>query len=148
MEVKNLLDPAVKKELVDRINNLRPSSQRVWGTMDVAQMLAHVQRPLGVAIGTHQLKGNIIMRMLSPFIRKQLYNDTPYRRNLPTDKTFKIADHREFERERQQLLTMIDSFSEDTITKKPHPYFGHFTVEQWSKMNWKHIDHHLHQFGV
>ena len=148
MEVKNLLDPAVKKELVDRINNLRPSSQRVWGTMDVAQMLAHVQRPLGVAIGTHQLKGNIIMRMLSPFIRKQLYNDTPYRRNLPTDKTFKIADHREFERERQQLLSMIDSFSEDKITKKPHPYFGHFTVEQWSKMNWKHIDHHLHQFGV
>ena len=148
MEVKNLLDPEVKQEMIDRLNNLKPSSQRVWGTMDAAQMLAHVQRPLGVAIGQHKLKSNILMKLLSPFIRKQLYNDKPYRRNLPTDKTYKIADHREFEKEKQQLLSMLNSFSEETITKEPHPYFGSFTTEQWSKMNWKHLDHHFHQFGV
>jgi hypothetical protein len=107
-----------------------------------------VQRPLGVAIGQHKLKGNVIMRLLSPLIKKQLYNEKPYRRNLPTDKTFKIADHREFEQEKQQLLEMINKFSEEMVTKEPHPYFGKFTIDQWSRMNWKHLDHHLQQFGV
>lgn len=48
MEVKDLFDPAVKQEILDRINKLTPQSQRQWGKMDVAQMLAHCQMPLGV----------------------------------------------------------------------------------------------------
>ena len=148
MEIKNLFDPQVKQELIDRINQLKPQTQRVWGVMDVAQMLTHVQRPLGVAMDTHQLKGNFIAKLFAPLIRKKLYNESPYGRNLPTDKTFKISDQHEFEKEKQQLLEMINNFSEEKVTKKPHPYFGKFTIEQWSKMNWKHLDHHLRQFGV
>lgn len=148
MEVKNLFDPLAKQEIIERLNKLKPQTQRQWGTMEVAQMLAHVQRPLGVAIGRHALKGNWLAKLFSPFIKKQLYNDKPYRRNLPTDKTFKISDHHEFEKERQQIIEMINYFSEETVTKDPHPYFGKFTTEQWGKMNWKHLDHHLHQFGV
>ena len=57
MEVKNLFDPAVKQDIIARINKLTPQSQRQWGKMDVAQMLAHCQMPLGVATGDHKLKG-------------------------------------------------------------------------------------------
>jgi hypothetical protein len=61
MEVKNLFDSAVKQGIIDRINKLTPQSQQQWGKMDVAQMLAYCQMPLGVAIGKHKLKGSFFI---------------------------------------------------------------------------------------
>lgn len=148
MEVKSLFDPAAKQEIIERINRLKPATQRKWGKMDVAQMLTHCQMPLGVAIGRHQLKGNFFIKLVGPFFKEQLYNDKPFRQNLPTDKSFKIADQRNFEEERQKLLSMIHEFSEDTLSGHPHPFFGKLTPEQWSRGSWKHLDHHLQQFGV
>jgi hypothetical protein len=148
MELKDLFDPAVKQEVIGRINQLRPATQRKWGKMDVAQMLAHLQAPLGVPMGKHQLKGNMLFRLMAPLVKKQLYSDKPFRRNLPTDKTFKIAGQREFETEKQQLIELINVFTEENITNEVHPLFGKLTLQQWSNSNWKHVDHHLQQFGV
>ena len=78
MEVKNLFDPAVKKDIIDRINKLTPQSQRQWGKMDVAQMLTHCQMPLGVATGDHKLKGSFLLRLIGPLFKSQLYNDTAF----------------------------------------------------------------------
>ena len=50
MEVKNLFDPLVKQEIIERINKLTPQSQHLWGKMEVAQMLAHLQVPIGVGL--------------------------------------------------------------------------------------------------
>ena len=50
MEVKNLFDAAVKNDVIGRINKLTPQTQRLWGKMDVSQMLAHVQMPMGKII--------------------------------------------------------------------------------------------------
>ena len=148
MFIKNLLEEEVKQETVNRINKLTPASQRKWGIMEVAQMLAHLQARFAVVFGTDKLKANLFIRLFAPLLKKMLYSETPYKKNLATDKSFKISDHREFAKEKQQLLNMIYSFSEETIRKDPHPYFGKLTVEQWGKASWKHIDHHLRQFGV
>jgi len=148
MEIKNLFEPSVKEEIVSRINNLKPATQRKWGRMDVAQMLAHVQQPLRVAYGEHTPKGNFLIRTLSIFFKSSLYNEKPYAKNLPTDKTFKIADPRDFIKEKESLVEMVNNFAPEKLTTKPHPVFGALTQEQWSKSQWKHLDHHLQQFGV
>ena len=148
MQVKNLFEPSVKKEILDRINTLTPGTKPLWGKMDVAQMLAHCQKPLGVAIGEHKLKGNLIFRIMGPLFKKQLYNNQPFKRDLPTDKSFIIADPKDFENEKQRLIKMIQSFSETKLSNEPHPFFGKLTPEQWSRGTWKHLDHHLKQFGA
>jgi hypothetical protein len=148
MEVKSLFEEDVKQEIITRINMLRPASQRKWGKMDVAQMLAHTQQPLKVALGEQNCKGNFLIRTLSVFFKSNLYNDKPFAKNLPTDKTFKIADTRDFQKERENLVSMISVFSPERLTERPHPVFGPLTQEQWSKSQWKHLDHHLQQFGV
>ncbi|MEI9911278.1 MAG: DUF1569 domain-containing protein [Bacteroidota bacterium] len=43
---------------------------------------------------------------------------------------------------------MISVFSETAMSSEPHPFFGKLTKEEWSKGTWKHLDHHLQQFGV
>ena len=148
MELKNLFDPTVKQDVIGRINLLKPATQRKWGKMDVAQMMAHLQAPLGVPMGKHEMKGSVLIRLFAPLVKKQLYNDKPFRRNLPTDKTFKIADQRDFEKEKQQLIELINCFTEENIRNDVHPLFGKMTLQQWSNSNWKHVDHHLQQFGV
>ena len=148
MEVKNLFDTTGKQEIIDRINKLTPQSQRQWGKMDAGQMLAHCQMPLGVAIGKHKLKRNFFLSLIGPLFKKQLYNDKPFKRSLPTDKSFIMTDAKDFEKEKEGLLQMIDSFSESTMSDEPHPFFGKLTKEEWSKGTWKHLDHHLQQFGV
>ena len=148
MVIKNLLKDEVKQEVIQRINNLTQASQRRWGVMEVAQMLAHLEARFAVAFGTDHLKTNFFIRLFAPLIKGMLYSEKPYKKNLATDKTFKISDHREFAKEKSGLLTMINNFSEDSLRKDPHPYFGKLTKEQWGKASWKHIDHHLRQFGV
>ena len=72
MDVKNLFDPAAKQEIIIRINKLTLQSQRQWGKMDVAQMLAHCQMPLGIALGRYQLKGNFILKVFGPIFKSLL----------------------------------------------------------------------------
>ena len=39
--MKNIFEAAISAEIVARINQLTPDTERVWGTMTPAQMLAH-----------------------------------------------------------------------------------------------------------
>lgn len=148
MEVKNLFEPAAKQEIIERINKLTPQTQGLWGKMDVAQMLAHLQMPMGVALGDHTVKGNFFMRLILPLFKKMLWDDKPYKRSLPTDKTFVMADPKDFEKEKAKLLDMVKRFTKSNMATEIHPVFGKMTNEQWSMATWKHIDHHLQQFGV
>lgn len=148
MVVKNLFDTAVKQEIIERVNKLTPQSEPLWGKMNVAQMLAHCQMPLGVATGKHKLRSNFFLSLIGPFFKKQLYNDQPFKKNLPTDKSFIIANPQEFKSEKQNLIDMVYSFSETDMSGEPHPFFGKLSKEEWSKGTWKHLDHHLTQFGA
>ena len=148
MEVKDLFEPEVKQAIIDRINKLTPTTQRQWGKMDVAQMLAHCQMPLGVATGKHKLKGGFLLRLIGPLFKGVIINNKPFKKNLGTDKSFKMTTPKEFEKEKQSLIQMINGFSATTMSNEPHPIFGKMTKEEWSKGTWKHLDHHLQQFGV
>ena len=148
MEIKNLFDASVKKEMINRINTLTPASQRKWGKMEVAQMLSHLQKPINFCYGNHEIKGSFILSLLGPMFKSVLYNSKPYKQGLPTDTTYVVSNAREFEKEKQELLLLLDRFSESNISDRKHPVFGKLSKEQWGLATWKHIDHHLKQFGA
>jgi len=149
MEIRDLFDPTVKQDIIDRINKLTPQTQRQWGKMDVAQMLAHVQMPIHIAFGTHQPKGSFLLRLIGPLFKSKLWDDKPYKHSLPTDPTFIMTGNaKDFEKEKATLLNLINSFTENNLISEQHPIFGKLTKENWSKATWKHLDHHLKQFGV
>lgn len=148
MEVKNLFDLRAKEDIINRFKSLNATAQPKWGKMNVAQMLNHCQKPLEVAYGTHQLKGSFLLKIIAPLFKDSLYNDKPYKQGLPTDKTFIITDSKDFDDEREKLLHLILQFNESRIVSEKHPAFGKMTKEQWSRSAWKHLDHHLKQFGA
>jgi len=149
MEVKNLFDPAVKQEIIDRIHQLDTNTPARWGRMNAAQMLAHVQLPIAIAYGTHRPKGSFLLRVIGPLFKGKLWDQKPYKHGLPTDPTFVMTGlSKEFESEKQKLVEMVNRFTEMNIAVEKHPVFGKMTKENWGKAIWKHLDHHLQQFGV
>lgn len=149
MGIKNLYDPAAKQEIIERINKLTPETPRQWGKMDVAQMLAHLQQPLEVALGHRTIKGTFFFNLIMPLFKKTLWDDKPWKKGLPTDATYIMTgETKDFNTEKTKLLELISQFNEAALRDKKHPVFGFMTKEQWSRSGWKHIDHHLKQFGV
>src|SRR4051812_8172594 len=149
MEVKDLFDPLVKQDIISRINKLTINSTPEWGKMNVSQMLAHLQVPIGVGLGKNKLPRSFMGFVFGRIAKKILYNDKPFKRGLPTDKSFIMTGaDKDFEKEKQSLVKMVFEFKPENIIDQPHPFFGKLTKEQWSKGTWKHLDHHLQQFGV
>ncbi len=149
--MKNLFQPDAVDEVIARVDKLQPASQRLWGKMDVAQMMAHCSTTLDMAAGRLILPRLLIGRILGPFVRPIFTNDKPLSRNSPTDKKLVISDTRDFTHEREQLKLRIRQFQqcgEAQCTKHPHPFFGALTPQEWSTGMYKHLDHHLRQFGV
>jgi hypothetical protein len=149
--MNNLFQEAAVEEVISRLDKLQPNSQRQWGKMDVAQMLAHCNAAMDMALGCLNLPRILIGRVLGPLVRPQFTNDRPFSRNAPTDKKLKISDPRDFLREQEQLKQRVRQFQaggEAQCTKHPHPFFGALTAHEWATGMYKHLDHHLRQFGV
>jgi hypothetical protein len=150
-EMQNLFQPEAVTEVVSRIDKLQPTTEHEWGKMDVAQMMAHCSTAFDLASGRVVLPQLFIGKILGPFVRPIFTNDKPFSRNSPTDKKLVIADKRDFAREQEQLKGRIQQFHEGgeaKCTRHPHPFFGALTPQQWATGMYKHLDHHLRQFGV
>jgi hypothetical protein len=52
--------------------------------------------------------------------------------------------------ERADLIALIhrSGIADASVKRPPHPLFGPLTTTQWGQLTWKHLDHHLRQFGV
>ncbi len=149
--MKNLFDKDCYTEITERMNSLAPGNQRKWGKMDAAQMLAHCKAAFTVPHSDKKMPRSILGLLVGWMIKNKLHNDEPWKKNLPTAPNFIIKDERNFEKEKQELSVMIDQFYKagpDNVGRFPHPMFGSFTKEQWGKSMYKHLDHHLQQFGV
>lgn len=147
--MKSLFEPETFSETRNRINQLSGVSHNQWGKMNVGQMLHHCQGPLNIMLENEDygLKSNLLARL---FFKKKLYNDMPFRKNLPTAKFLKESEPKDFNIEKKNLIVLLDEFERQRhrVEWKQHPGFGYFTKKQWGQMQYKHLDHHLRQFGV
>jgi hypothetical protein len=150
--MKDLFEPATVSEVKQRVAHLKPDSQRQWGTMNVAQAVAHCAASMEWAVGDsvppRMFIGRIIGRIVKPMVLRE---NEPMRRNSPTSKTLVVADQRNLATEQQRLGQLIDRFSSGgppACTTHPHSFFGPLTPQEWAVLMYKHLDHHLRQFGA
>lgn len=148
--MESLFTPQGNQNIIDRIHKLQPTTLSQWGKMTVSQMLEHCQAPLKVAFGDLVLKQNLMGFLFGKLAKKTLVNNKPFDHNLPTAKEFIIKHEPEFEKAKTELIKDISRFSEgpSAIKNLKHPFFGHMTEKEWDVAQWKHLDHHLRQFGV
>ncbi len=150
--MKNLFEAATVEEVKGRLTHLKPDSERLWGTMTAAQAVAHCAAGMELATGDQRPPRKLVGLLFGGLVKKlALGNEEPMRRNTPTVKGLVVKDERDLDLERQRLSALIDRFSAAGpagCTTHPHSFFGRLTPQEWAVLMYKHLDHHLRQFGA
>jgi hypothetical protein len=152
MALPKIFNKDVADRVIQRINLLKPTSQAKWGNMQVAQMLAHCNVTYEMVFETKHQKPNFLMRViLKMFVKKAVVSETPYKQSSQTAPEFIIKEDKNFENEKNRLITYINKaqqLGEPHFDNKESLSFGKLSKEEWNNMFYKHLHHHLAQFGV
>jgi hypothetical protein len=140
------------EELFHRIDNLNAKSPSLWGKMTVGQMFSHCAVPYEQILGLNTLQPPLFMRIiLKLFLKKSMVNEVPYKQNLPTAPSFIRTEQYDVEKEKERLKGYVKSIQElgaEKLAATPSLSLGMLTATEWNNLLYKHIDHHLKQFGV
>jgi len=150
--MKNIFKPEVTAEIINRINKLTEDTKPQWGKMSVDQMLAHCCVSYEyVYEDIHPKPGTVKGFLLKMFVKKIVVNEKPYSRNSRTAPEFIMKGDKEFAAEKKRLIDYISKTQkqgEAYFDGKESHSFGKLNKDEWSNMFYKHLDHHLNQFGV
>jgi hypothetical protein len=152
MALPNIFDKDVSEKITQRINRLKPDTQAQWGKMNVAQMLAHCNVAYEMVYEDKHPKPNFLMKiLLKSFVNQTVTGEKPYKRNSQTAPAFVMKYPKDFEKEKDRLVSYIQKtqqLGEANFDNKDSHSFGKLSITEWNNMFYKHLDHHLHQFGV
>ncbi len=139
-------------KIIQRINNLSANTQPNWGSMSVAQMLAHCNVTYEMMYENIHKKPNAFMKfILKAVVKNTVVNEKPYKHNSKTAPQFIIKESKDFAIEKQRLINYINKTQQlgsDHFSNKESHSFGSLTNAEWNNMMYKHLNHHLSQFGV
>jgi hypothetical protein len=147
--MKSLFNPRDHLELQDRVQRLRAEQKPKWGKMSAVQMVAHLSDSLRMASGELEVAPKKAPFRYSPLKELVLYllpmpKDLPISSELsarkPSDWSEEVAELRD------QLNGLVQRGAE--ALSPTHPAFGTLSAKQWGVLIYRHIDHHLRQFGV
>ncbi len=147
---KSIFDPGVIKELMDRVSELKPGDKAKWGKMNPTEMLSHCNIAIQKTIGwDRELRKATFKQTMVKWLA--LYILPTFPKNVKTSPAFETygqVSSLEFEKQirvYKELLLKLQHL--DKPLRAPHPYFGPLTHHEWGQVIWKHLDHHLKQFG-
>jgi len=142
-------DAAVRDSLRTRLQSLRPDATRRWGTMSADQMLWHLADGLEMALGTRPY-GKPKLPPIPKAVIRFLVLNAPWPKGAPTLDTLVASKKHDFEAERSRCLRLLDEMGKKDIggAWPSHPAFGPVDGRFHSKLQAKHLDHHLRQFGA
>lgn len=150
--MKYIFDKEVNEEMLARIDSLSNESQAKWGKMNAAQVLAHCNVAYEMALTEKYPKAKGLKRwLLSKTVKNIVVGEKPYKRNSRTAPEFIVADERVFNDEKQKIVDNIKkvfSLGESHFDGKESTSFGPLTKKEWSNLFYKHLNHHLEQFGA
>ena len=150
--MKNIFTKEITDEVIARIEKLTTTSQPNWGKMSVGQMLAHCSVTYEMVYTDRHRKPNAFTRfILKMFVKNIVVSEKPYSRNGKTAPQFIMKEDKDFDKEKKRLIAYIiktQELGEGYFEGKESHSFGKLTSVEWNNSFYKHLDHHLNQFGV
>lgn len=142
-----LRNAADRKKLIERICKLSPDSRAQWGSFTVERMICHLSDGLANGLGDVTMK-SVNMKMFQKFPVKHLVFLLPLPKGSRTVPEMLATSPGDFAVDRERVLRQIERLAAKPAGAGPeHPFFGWLTNQEWQLLQYKHIDHHLRQFG-
>src|SRR6516164_5017246 len=136
----------------NRVLRITPGNPRQWGTMNVSQMLHHLNLACGGSLGFYALpdESYLMSRSVFRWILVDWFPEQPVGLRLPKGFKTPHSAQFDFDVEKQQLLKIVDAAwkARSDADWRPHPMFGRMTPAEWGKLMQIHVDYHLKQFAA
>ena len=134
---------------------IQPDSKRLWGRLTAHEMICHISDPLRDFLKIRNVEP-VMPTFLRPLLKFMMLGNLPFRKNALTVKPYLLAANGgatkpvEFEADMQTLIELLDRFTgmDDAFQLGPHAAVGLLTKAQAGRLMFKHLDHHLRQFGA
>ena len=150
--MKDIFNQQTIDEFQTRIQKLNTGSKAQWGKMNVFQMLKHCTENDRMLLRERKYKRLFIGRLFGKLaLKSNIKNDAPLGKNSPTHPELVIKENGDVTTQKQLWLNILNKYAakrSSEYTDFVHPFFGKMDSTQVSKFAYKHIDHHLRQFGV
>jgi hypothetical protein len=148
---KTIFDEAARQSLLARVARVTPDAKARWGKMNAEQMLAHLAEAMKLGTGELTTKPKKIFIRFTPIKQLVIYL-LPFPKGAPTapELVRRESDAGTLERSRAELARTMENIAGRAQQKEwpVHPAFGKLSARAWGVLGYRHIDHHLRQFGV
>ena len=148
---KTLFNKETVDNIIERVNNLQPDNKARWGEMNATEMLFHsnlcneeIFQPILPSEKTtmKQYLLRILALYIVPNFKKGIKGD------VKKETVGKIR-REDFTRQKGRFIELVNRFAEHKgELTLPHIAFGNISTKEWGMAAYKHMDHHLRQFGV
>lgn len=145
---RTLFDPAAREAIRARVDRLTPERKPLWGRMDAGKVVVHLTAQLRAGLG--ELPCAPQKTPFNNWLMRRLIVYGPWPRGAPTAPEFLATPPATWAADMADLRAAIDRFgARDEAGEWPeHPAFGRLSGRLWGVLAWRHMDHHLRQFGV
>jgi len=149
--MKSIFEPETYEETLQRLKTLQADSIAEWGVMSVGQAVKHMQGPIDQASGRLVINVPFFFSLIGPYYGQKYIKGADFENGAPTVPQYIVVNEPDFEKERilliEKLTGLVDAGTA-RLERLRHPLFGNLTTQEWGHLQWKHLDHHLRQFGV
>ncbi|MDR2269967.1 MAG: DUF1569 domain-containing protein [Sphingobacterium sp.] len=150
--MKTIFNNTARAELIERIALLTPTHSAKWGKMNVYQMIKHctIWNDWVLGESQHHYKQEFLGKIFGKIALKgMIKNDKPLKKNVPAG-IFTVKDNngRVDANQKNTWIAQIEAYAHFSNPDFIHDFFGKMAKEEIGIFVYKHMDHHLRQFGV
>ncbi|NUO61935.1 MAG: DUF1569 domain-containing protein [Gemmatimonadaceae bacterium] len=149
--MKTLWQQRTREELLARARRLTPASEARWGKFTVDRMLAHVVDGFHMAMGDIATKPKRVPIPIDRWPLNVLFiHVVGMPKHAPTAPELLSRAPLAIDGELRELESQMARFASmaERTDWPAHPFFGRLSRRSWGVLGYKHLDHHLRQFGV
>ncbi|HYE96754.1 MAG TPA: DUF1569 domain-containing protein [Rubricoccaceae bacterium] len=148
--MRTLFSPADRAAIHARLDRLTPNAERRWGRMTAPEMVCHIADQMRVGLG--ELPAPSKPSFLSnPVLRRAALFWLPWPKGkAPTDPAMLTSKPASWVDDVAAVHALVERVGERGAEGpwSTHPAFGRLSGKDWGRLCYRHLDHHLTQFGV
>lgn len=136
---------------LERLSRISTEDRPTFGSLTPAGLMAHLRRTFEISLGEHETP-LIPAPMPRAWLRWMVLAPIPWPRGkikAPADFT---PDPEGLDAERARLEEAAQRFvafaEANPGERRPSPLAGPMTMRQWQRLHYRHLKHHLSQYGV
>ena len=148
--MSSILNESDRLAICKRVRSLSAASTARWGRMSVTGMLEHLRLSAQMAVGELTVApANKRAFQVFPLKHLILYV-LPFPKGAPTAPELHPGSAATPEEEQTAVLALLDRIGAgpEEGAGPSHPLFGPLSWREWGAVTYKHVDHHLKQFGA